>query len=937
MRLGAGKDPQDVFVGRSAELELLDAQLARVRAGDRRVVAIQGEPGVGKTALLEHFAASAVEHGNAVVIRACGEEEESVRAFEMVRQLHAAIDGDPSRVDIGVGPQVGADPYAVGADLAARLDAVADGVGARPAVVLALDDVHLCDEPSTAALLFALRRLMTRPLLCVVTARPGDAGNRWRRLASQRGRFLELDGLHSRDIARLADELGRPISHGVAERLHAHTAGNPLWVCNLLPGISAERLDVDAGDLVLPVHLASAVAARHASMSPPTRRLLSAAAVLGARFEVTLAAGVAGIDDPLEALEEARAADLIREVGSSPLRYRFAHPLLRAAIYQDLGPAARAALHRDAHDRTTGAGSMLHLAAAALGADEQVASQLEDAGTQALAAGEVTSAARLLGEAARLSEPGSGRGRRSLLAMEAWLVAGEPLRARAHLGLAERDGVDPLRGYVLGVLARSELRLDDARRHLEAVVAATDDLVGDAIGARAMVELALLEVVRMAPNDAMALANRALTALDRGHQLWHLARCVRAVGLGLAGEGEAGLAQLEHGPANVVELHELVGRGVVKLWTDDLEGAYLDLRTAHRRAAAGEPLQVLQPLTYLAETCYRMGKLSEAAQHAELACAITEAADRQWDTVAVHTRAGIIAAAVGNQAEAAAHADAIVALATRLAGGDAHADALRASVVAASGVSVALALAGQDPEALLVAAEAASRLNVYASEPGAWTFGPTLPEALIGVGRREEAARALEVFSDRAARLGRRSAQLQACRVAGLLASATGADDEAVDHFQRGLALAATLALPIEVGRLRLALGRTLARTGAVPRARQELMGALQLFSTAGAVAYQDQVVQALADLGLDAAAEARGRLTATEQAVAGLVAQHLSNPEIAERLSIARKTVEFHLSNIYGKLGLADRKELAVLAAGWRSADKPSEPGDEPARTPRS
>jgi len=922
----AGLDPDRLFIGRSIELGMLQAELDQVRRGARRVVVIHGEAGIGKTSLVRRFLSTAST--GQLVVQACGEEEERSLGFGVIGQLLTAVAGQDAHAPAGSAvwspsavalPRPEADLYVVGADLARQLAAAAPHVPGA-AVLVVLDDAHLSDEPSVRCLLFTLRRLITYPVLCVVTTRPDPGAHRWRRLASQRGRFLSLGGLQSREIGELATGLGRPVSHGVAERLHAHTGGNPLWLCNLLPGLPADHLDVAAADLVLPRELSSAITARHAALSPPARQLLSAASVLGTRFDVTTAADVAGIADPVDALEEAGAAELIQQIGGTPPRYRFAHPLLRAAIYEDLGPTTRTALHRAAHARTAGARSLLHLAAASLGTCEAVAAPLEAGGADALATGEALRAAELFDEAVRLTTPGAALGRRALLAMDAWLSAGDVLRARTHLGLAEQFGQDPLRAYVLGVLARSELRVDDATRHLEAVIGATDLLAGEALGARAAVELAMLAVERMAPTEAMDLADRALMTLGES-PLRHLARCVRAVGLGMGGRAEVGLADLDRGPAHAVELHELVGRGVLELWTDDLEGAYRDLSVAHQRADAGEPLSVVQPVAYLADTCYRMGKLAEAARHAELACAITEAAERSWDGVIVHTRAGYVAAARGDFAEAAGHADAIAALATRLAGGDEHGDALRASVVAASGVAVAVALARDDPDGLLEAAQAAEGLNAHAAEPGMWAFGPTLAEALVGVGRLKEAAASLAAFSDRADQLGRRSAQLQAHRVRGLLVAAEGRYEDACRHFEEGLEVGRLLSLPLELGRLRLSYGRALARTGAEPAARRELMAAHELCVATGAHAYRAQVERALAELGLDATASARRRLTDTELTVASLVAQHLSNPEIASTLSMARKTVEFHLSNIYGKLGLTGRRELAALAAHWPEA----------------
>ncbi len=957
---GAGPSPRAGFVGRRGELGQLRAELTRASGGQHRLVVVEGDGGIGKTSLVGQLADSL---SNGVVIGASGEESESDLAWGVVSQLVAGLARHDRRSNPRARPPApGADPLAVGAGLVVRIERLA---GEVPVVVIVLDDLHWCDPMSATALLFALRRLDAQPVLTVAVARPpfpGGLGDGWRRLVTARGRSLRLGGMGDDELVELAARLGRPVSSHAAKRVRHHTGGHPLWATTLLSELASGELEHSEGALPVPRDLAGAIRARHAALSRPARALIAAGAVLGERFSAPAGAALADVDDPAPALQEAIDAGLLAEAsvptGTSTI-FGFTHPLVRAAIYQDLGQVRRSRLHGGAAQLTSGPEALSHLAAAALAPSETVAAELEAAGNAEADGVDVALAQLHLDTSVRLSPPGQGRERRVLAAMEAHLRARDTGRAKAYAPELERAEPQPRRDYMLGYLARSEGRLADAeallirawdlldapeeasgRRAGSTAREGLGELPGVPIGSwrahggddelagKVAVELGAIAHARWSAPDLLYWANAVLASGHRasvhGASVLHLARYFKAVGLALDGACAEAVALVGTAPPGAVELHELVARGMARLWSDDLAGAYDDLALAASRAKAGEVLHVGQPLALLAETCYRLGRLEEAATHIELACSIADASGWRWDSPAAHARAGYVAAATGDLPTAEAHGGVITETASRIANEPGGQERLRGWVAAAAGVNVAVALARGDPEALLTAAASAAEIAASV-EPGISPFGPVLAEALVGLGRLEDAAAVLDVYDKRAAELGRRSAQMSSARVRGSLCAARGDLEGARLAFEAAFALGRSMQLPLESGRLQLAYADALATRGDRRGATGHLRAARAIFARTGALAYLKQADTALACLGPDSHAGSAGVLTAAEQTVARLAERRLTNREIAEQLAVSPKTVEYHLSHIYAKLGVHNRAELARMIEN--ALDGPTRP----------
>ena len=329
---------RSAFVGRVPELAALRAALAEAP----RLVVVEGEPGIGKTMLVERFLEEV--GARARVLRASAVESESDLVFGVAEQL--------------LGPaESGVHHLAVGARL---LELFGE---AAPAVVM-LDDAQWADQASLSALLFTLRRLAAEPVLVVLTVRTGELPEGLGKIAHGRlGEFLRPAALDDGEVQRLAEALGLTLPARAASRLRRHTGGIPLHARALLEELPAESWHDPEADLPAPRPYAAIVARRLAACSDPARGLVEAVAVLGptslaAAAELTAAAGLgARARSPprrpghrgrsaFDALEEAVDAGLLRWDGRDGVR--FPHPLTAASVLAALGAGRRARAHRAA-------------------------------------------------------------------------------------------------------------------------------------------------------------------------------------------------------------------------------------------------------------------------------------------------------------------------------------------------------------------------------------------------------------------------------------------------------------------------------------------------------------------------------------------------------------------------------------------------------------
>jgi DNA-binding CsgD family transcriptional regulator len=891
----------DLFVGRQSELRILGERLAAAAKGHPQVVYVEGEAGGGKSTLLSRFLGSLPD---AVVLEVGGDEAETFLSYGIMDQLQPGTLTDP-----------GTDPMAAGARLLDLLDRLQ---AAGQVVVLAVDDLHWADRPSSRALLFALRRLRADKVLAVVSTRAdwlADPG--WARFVSGDARVtrMRLAGLSPADLTELAGALDLGVlSQRGATRLAAHTEGNALYCRALLDEIGIAGLSA-AGDRGLPAprELSAVILARVAALPATTQSFLAAASVLGQHAPIPAIASVARLPDARNDVDAAVAAGLLAEAASEP-DLAFTHPLYRAAIYADLSPTSRRELHARAAAVVAGRARLAHRVAASLGPDEALACELDASAQATAAAGDAGASAWALEQAAALSPAAQDREGRLLDAAAVLLNAADISAAARVLASCQTPSArrDALTG-LLGVFTGSP----SAEARLLAAWQAHDREIEREIGARAATSLANWMVLSGRPDQALTWAERAVSGTVPGSALQAMARTGQAYALAAASRGPEGLAALGFLPVsgNEVPMSEtdaLIMRGMLKVYADDLPGALGDLGVAAARLRAGVPSTYPGPcLAHLSDAHFRRGDWDAAVTHAQLATSLAEDTDRPLDLARAHARIAQVLAFRGHWPAAQAHVSAAQAAAERLP--------LVLAVAAAATAAASLASARGDLAGILLATEpvrATSLLGV-GGRPGIFNWRAIEADALIGLGRLDDAETALREFEDAIPAAGLASAALAVARCRGNLAMAKGHASQAEAAFTRGHLIEAEVPMPFEHALLSLDDGRRLRAADNRPAAVAQFEKAHRLFAALGADPYAQGCATELAALQVTAATGSPAAvlgLSRAELAVARLAASGLTNREVASQLFVSVKTVEYHLRNSYIKLDITSRRALAAL-----------------------
>ncbi|MFJ8509655.1 ATP-binding protein [Streptomyces avermitilis] len=904
---------QSPFVGRDPEFTALRAALVRVRRQEPQLALVTGEPGIGKTTLIRRFL-----HGceGLRVLYAAGEESELAHPYCVLTQL---LDQGSEAVPEGLAVEVDkggryADPLTAGAALLDLLGRAA--WGSRPVAVV-VDDAHWADTPSLHALGFALRRLRVDRVLALVLVRDEDdprlPGGLRRLFADEGALRLPLGGLDAAQVRELSGALhdGAPLSSWAAARLQRHTGGNPLHVRALLRQTPAAVL---AGADALPAPLAHQQVVRTllAGCPEPTRRLVQAGSVLGASFAVHQAVDVAGeVARPLAALDEAVRAGLLEErtVGGNP-HAGFPHPLVRAAVYRDLGAQRRAELHlRAARRADSRAAALDHLACAASGPDHELAGRLAACAEDLAQAGAWAAAAAQLRFAARLSARPAERERRLLMSTEALLLAGDVAQAQAleEELRAVRDCAP--RQYVLGRLALATGRQAEASRLLSRAWDLRSLADPPLIAARAAEQLAWLRLIQGDGREAVTWAARcagtgALTARD-----------VTGLALALSGRPDDALRAVADPGDDALD--GLLARGILLLWRGRHRAADEVLaRAAARHREGGLPGLGILALAFGAEAAHRGGDWDTAVARADLAVSLAHDTEQRWLLAFTHATAAAVPAARGDGRTAREHACRAAEFAAAL--GDAsdlaYAATARAQEAAAAGDDAAVVAA------LLPLTGPGIERRDSIDEPGIFPWPALLVEALARTGRADEAAELLGVHEARAARQACGPASAALLRARGALCAVRGERAAAEEAYGRSLELFASYGLPCEEALTRLAYGSRLRRWGKRGAAIAQLEAARGLFARLAAVPYARRCEGELTGCGrvrraagADPAASAAAVLTPQELTVSRLAATGLTNREIARELLLSAKTIEHHLGRVYAKLSIRSRAALAA------------------------
>jgi DNA-binding CsgD family transcriptional regulator len=905
----------DPFVGRGDELSILRTFLMKARSGKPQTVLIHGPAGIGKTSLIEHFFTT---EQDLFVLRASGEKWEALVPFGVIDQLmRGAGAGRISVLASRARALPPEEPVTVGTLLLETLEKLQQ----KQTVVLVVDDAHWADVDSLRALLFALRRLATGRVLTLLTARDEEATRLLeglQRLATgPAGRSLSLPSLDTTEVHQLGLALGVPgFSAPAAAKLTAHTKGNPLYARALLAEVPADRWGGWRPALPAPRAFAAQVLDRLSACSAPTRSLLEAASVLGVRSALPTAAALGEVVDPVGALEEAVAAELLKGPDQESIwEVMFPHPLVQAAVYEHVGPSRRLRLHRAAAHLVEDDGAALrHRVAATEPPDETLAEDLDAFARRESRRGAWASAAAASVEASRLSKDRQHREQRLLRAIDAIVSAGDLVQGSFFARDAAQFEAGPLRDSTLGYLAILQGRAAEAEALLQAAWTRCDPVSNPAVAAVIALRWTLHSLGRLNGADILDLTSRTI-ALAPGDESVRLeAEALRGLGFGLTGRVPDGLAAYAKvlsgmtGHDGVIAERTRMAQGWLQVVNDEFYGVPRTLSDIARSQLQGGAVRIaVWCYVWLARAHYLIGAWDEATRAAQSAVSLLEETGHEWLRPAARWVAVGVPANRGEYSTAAEHA--------RLAA--ASRGEYELMIVTAALTNAEYASAVDDHEAVLHALEPLLEIQPRdgVDEPGFWPWQHLYAEALLNVGRLTEADKFLRPHEDLAAARKRRSSIARLARVRGQLEAAAGRIDEADAVFRFGLEQLNGLSLTFDRAQLELAYGRLLRRRGQRRSAATYLQAARGRFAALDATPHIERCDMEMTGSGLSRPSKQSFdpvRLTARELAVAQRAAAGKSNQDIASEMLISVKTVQFHIGNIYAKLGVRSRVQLA-------------------------
>ena len=926
-----------MLLGRTVECGAIDELLQCVRGSESGVLVVRGEPGIGKSALLDYARERAAGF---TIVETRGLESEMELAFaglaDLLRPLLRLLEAVPApqaeavAAALALGPPVAGDRFAVAAGTLSLLGAAAHE---QPLLVV-VDDAHWLDAPSAETLRFAAHRLRAEPVALLVAVRTGEQS------------VFDVGGLPELKLGVLAendarDLLQRHAPDGAAapvlRRLVEHARGNPLALTEAAGTLSDAQLrGADPLPDPLPAGRGAEVAfqRRLDALGSRVGSALVVAAAGGERLDAILGALPAvGLD--AADLAPAENAGLISTSGG---RLVWRHPLLRSVAYA----AATSAARRDAHRALAGAlaGSApaeraWHLAAATVGADAEVAALLEETAHEARLRRGHAAAGGAYERAAELTSDGEQRARRLLEAGHDYHLAGWTERARALLDRADREASDPvLRADIAGRRGVVEMWGGDAHEARRILTAAAER-VEDADPARATVLLVAAGLAAQMSGEVgrtLAIARTAAAlGVRSGGELDDATGNLLASTLVLAGEADEAERLLDrllpaalaaetssHDPnASATIGHCLVWVGRY----DDARAIFESQLEAARRAGSLAVVPFLAAC--LSELDFRVGDWDAAHAGAVESVRLAEETNQlNLLTFSLVTLARLQAAG-GREEDCRSSVDRALELAGRLGAGS-------ITVYGESALGLLELGTGRVDEA----GERLVRLSSFVRElglrePAVVQWRPDLIEACVLAGRDEEAWEELRTFEAEAASTGRGWALAAAARCRGMLA-----EDGDLSGFEEALRRHGTLASPFERARTQLRLGEALRRLRRPSDAREHLRDALATFELLRATPWADRARAELAATGARTrrrSADVLTALTPQELRIALLVADGETNRQIATGLFLSPKTVAYHLAKVYDKLGLNSRAQLAACVARGSLTPTPqsqSQPG---------
>ncbi len=896
-----------MLVGRSQECEIIDRLLGDVTQGRSGALVLRGGTGVGKSALLHYAASRGVDF---LHLTATAVESETAFGYAGLQQLLAPVLDlldriPPVQAEALRGALVLSDPVSAGRMYvgAASLSLMSAAGGEQPVLCL-VDDAQWMDSASAEALVFAARRLSAESIAMVFAANE-EVGP----FAAEGLSDVRIEGLGDDDAATLLRSGAPAITDDVVRDVVTATGGNPLALVQMPSLLTADQIaGRDPLPYPLPVgtRLSELYAARAAGLSSGARTAL----VMAAASETGGMRVLAPEELDADALLEAESAGLISiDAG----RVRFAHPLVRSAVYRATPAADRRQAHRRLADLYASQPGSLerrawHLAAAATGPDDDVANEIADAGSAAAERRAHVQAAALFERAAALtSDPGA---RARWLVEAAWSsrLAGRSDRASELVRLAMGDAASPAtraRGRcLLGLVA-----LDAGTE------ASADEMIADATAVEeedpglAARLLTIGSEVAREPDRALELASRARALAQAGtaSQVFSTVAFGRASARG-GHVDDATIATAE--AAQLLRTYPELGEDpeVLLAVVDGLADVGADLASTEEMmtlatSAARDHTVIVLPrgLSHRSRLEHRRGDWRDALVHGYEAARLFHETGQAARARTADAWLGFIEALLGHESAAGE-------LASSLRSGG-----VAAGAPAADRIEGSLALALGRPE------RAAPLLRAWLNGPAEGALLPVDPqgaadavESSIHAGDLDEASAIASTTRD-----DHPDSELCAAWIDALVAEG----DAAHASFERALAIAdATDRVPPFLrARVRLSAGERIRRDGEARAARPRLHEALDAFTSMGATPWAERAARELRASGERVervGGSSLDELTPQELQIARVIAEGATYKEAAARMYLSPKTIEYHLGKVYRKLGLRTGKELAGLFA---------------------
>ena len=901
------------LVGRDAELHALRDAIGAPAAGG---IVLEGDAGIGKTALWHAGIEQAEERGWRALLARPAEAESSLShaalgdllaplADEFGGALPApqrhALDVALLRASAGGGA---VDARAVGAAALAVLQAASH----EAPLLLAVDDVQWLDPASSAALRFALRRLDGEPVVLHATRRLGheaeplDVGVAEERLVRISVGPLDVDALQR----ILQAQLGEPVPRPAVARIADVSGGNPYYALELARAALREAGTAGlTAELPLPEGIYAVLQDRLRSLPKVTRNALGSVAAMG---HPTIAAVSTAVD--AGALDAAFAAGVLREQRD---RVHFEHPLLAEAAYRLLPPSRRRAVHARLAELASDAEQRAcHLAAGSTQPDAVIAADIEAGALEAAARGAPAAAAELLESSARLEPDLERAALRRISATREHVAAGDGRRAIAlATALVDELPPGPLRARALVTLAEQEGQTKDLSRFAaQAVAEAGDDrevlmeaLLAQGVGLfiegseEAGYDAAKRAYELCGPHTPLPLRIQAMTYYGELAQFRGEPEGMRLLREAAELEGDELIPDAYRGPGT--RLGRTLG------FADELDEGRRLLEERMRRAIElGDDESRIGLLFHLSELEIRAGELDAALRSAEEGVAIHEGSYAELGQSAFSYVIALIRTHQGDTDLARQVAE------DGLARCEAHNEGLFGAIHRATLGFLDFSL-GDYKAAVDWMQPIAEQFRSAPFEPGLpHSFPiPEAVEALAALERLDEADELLGAWDEAGERFDRPRVRATSARCRALIAAARGDLDSALAHAHSAVAQSRELPLPFDLARSLIVLGSLYRRTRQKAAARTALEEAVAILEPLGARLWADRARAELARIGGRARA---GGLTPTEERVAELVAEGRSNKEVAEALFVSVRTVEANLTRIYAKLGIRSRTALA-------------------------